>query len=308
MDLNAVQMLVTIVQAGSMTAGAERLGVPLPTASRRIRALEQALAVELLERSARGVKLTEAGSRLFEHASRGLDLLQEGRDALISDQAHIKGKLRLSVPPSFSPWWQLISDFQTDHPDIRIHLLSTERRVHPVEDGIDVALRVGRVEHDALIARHLLDYRHILVASPRLLTTFGTPNSPSDLSRFPCATWSLGTNTTGTWLFPDAPVEPNVVLSTNDSMHLLHSALSGDVITELPPFIVKDAIESGSLVALLVDYPLPSFSLNLLYPAHRHPSAVVRTYLEYCCRRVPWLIDACMATGNSGPGGRTRSS
>lgn len=293
MDLNAVQMLVTIVQAGSMTAGAERLGVPLPTVSRRIRALERALAVELLERSARGVRLTEAGVRLFEHASRGLDLLQEGRDALVSDQAHIKGKLRLSVPPSFSPWWQLISDFQKDHPDIRVHLLSTERRVHPVEDGIDVALRVGRVVHESLIAKHLLDYRHVLVASPRLLASYGTPNNPHDLSRFPCATWSLGTNTTGAWRFPGVVVEPNVVLSTNDSMHLLHSAVSGDVVTELPPFIVKDAIERGLLMPLLPDHLLPEFSLNLLYPAHRHPSAVVRTYLEYCRRRVPWLSDAC---------------
>lgn len=293
MDLNAVQMLVTIFQAGSMTAGAERLGVPLPTISRRIRALEQELKVELLERSARGVKLTEAGARLFEHASRGLDLLQEGRDALVSDQVHIKGKLRLSVPPSFSPWWQLISDFQKDHPDIRVHLLSTERRVHPVEDGIDVALRVGRVEHESLIARHLLDYRHVLVASPQFLESNGRPNSPQDLSRFPCATWSLGTNTTSTWRFPDLSMEPNAVLSTNDSMHLLHSAMSGEVITELPPFIVKEPIRRGQLVQLLSDYPLPEFSLNLLYPAHRHPSAVVRTYLEYCRRRVPWLVDAC---------------
>ncbi|EPJ84692.1 transcriptional regulator [Pseudomonas sp. CFII64] len=295
MDLNAVQMLVTIVQAGSMTAGAERLGVPLPTASRRIRALEQALKVELLERSARGVKLTEAGARLFEHASRGLELLQEAQDAVVSDQAHVKGKLRLSVPPSFSPWWQLISDFQKDHPDIRVHLLSTERRVHPVEDGIDVALRVGKLEHEALIARHLLDYRHILVASPQYLASHGMPSHPNDLSDFPCATWSLGTNTSGVWRFPEVSVMPNTVLSTNDSMHLLHSALAGEVMTELPPFIVKDAIQSGLLVPLLPDCPLPESSLSLLYPAHRHRSAVVHTYLEYCSRRIPWLVEACTA-------------
>ncbi|MBK3436328.1 LysR family transcriptional regulator [Pseudomonas sp. MF7448] len=293
MDLNAVQMLVAIVQAGSMTAGAERSGVPLPTISRRIRALERELEVELLERSARGVKLTEAGARLFEHASRGLDIVQEGRDALVSDQAHVKGKLRLSVPPSFSPWWQLISDFQKDHPDIRVHLLSTERRVHTVEDGIDVALRVGRVEHEAMIAKHLLDYRHVVVASPQFVATYGRPNSPEDLGRFPCATWSLGTNTSATWRFPGLTVEPNAVLSTNDSMHLLHSAMAGEVITELPPFIVKEAIERGQLVPLLSAYPLPESSLNLLYPAHRHPSAVVRTYLEYCLNRIPWLEHAC---------------
>jgi DNA-binding transcriptional LysR family regulator len=88
-------------------------------------------------------------------------------------------------------------------------------------------------------------------------------------------------------------VAPNAVLSTNDSMHLLHSVLAGEVITELPPFIVKDAIEQGLLVLLLRDYPLPEYALNLLYPAHRHPSTVVRTYLEYCRRRIPSLVDAC---------------
>jgi DNA-binding transcriptional LysR family regulator len=297
MDLNAVQMLVTIVQAGSMTAGAERLGVPLPTVSRRLRALEQTLKVELLERSARGVTLTEAGTRLYEHASRGLELLQEGHDAVMSDQAHVQGKLRLSVPPSFSPWYRLISDFQRDHPDVRVQLLSTERRVHPVEDGIDVALRVGKVEHEALIARHLLDYRHVLVASPAFLAAYGAPTQPRDLTELPCATWTLGANTKSTWRFADESVEPNAVLSTNDSMHLLQSVMAGEVITELPPFLVKDAIEAGLLVPLLVDYPLPSASLNLLYPAHRHPSAVVRTYLEYCRKRIPWLAEACTPSG-----------
>jgi DNA-binding transcriptional LysR family regulator len=299
MDLNAVQMLVTIVQAGSMTAGAERLGVPLPTVSRRLRALEQTLKVELLERSARGVKLTEAGTRLYEHASRGLELLQEGHDAVMSDQAHVQGKLRLSVPPSFSPWYRLISDFQRDHPDVRVQLLSTERRVHPVEDGIDVALRVGKVEHEALIARHLLDYRHVLVASPAFLAAYGSPTQPGDLIELPCATWTLGANTNSTWRFADESVEPNAVLSTNDSMHLLQSVMAGEVITELPPFLVKDAIEAGLLVPLLVDYPLPNASLNLLYPAHRHPSAVVRTYLEYCRKRIPWLVEACTPAGVS---------
>jgi DNA-binding transcriptional LysR family regulator len=297
MDLNAVQMLVIIVQAGSMTAGAERLGVPLPTVSRRLRALEQMLKVELLERSARGVTLTEAGTRLYEHASRGLELLQEGHDAVMSDQAHVQGKLRLSVPPSFSPWYRLISDFQRDHPDVRVQLLSTERRVHPVEDGIDVALRVGKVEHEALIARHLLDYRHVLVASPAFLAAYGAPTQPRDLTELPCATWTLGANTKSTWRFADESVEPNAVLSTNDSMHLLQSVMAGKVITELPPFLVKDGIEGGLLVPLLVDYPLPSASLNLLYPAHRHPSAVVRTYLEYCRKRIPWLVEACTPAG-----------
>lgn len=112
MDLNAVRMFVAAVHAGSLSAAAGRLEVSLPTLSRRIRELEAELNVRLFERNARGVKLTDVGTRLYEHASRGIESLEDAARAVASDEAQLKGTLRLSIPQPFEPWWELIAAFQ----------------------------------------------------------------------------------------------------------------------------------------------------------------------------------------------------
>src|SRR5258708_31687776 len=128
MDLNATHMFVAVVQAGSFPAAATRLGTPLATLSRRMRDLERQLRVQLLERSARGTKLTDAGARLYEHASRGIEALLEAEQAVVSDQARLKGRLRLSLPPTFYPWSDLLPAFHLRYPDIPVYVHSTERR------------------------------------------------------------------------------------------------------------------------------------------------------------------------------------
>src|SRR5271154_868017 len=175
MDLDATRMFVAVVQSGSLSAAATRLGIPLPTLSRRVRDLERQLKVQLLERSARGAKLTDAGTRLYEHAGRGIEALLEAERAVASDQAHLKGRLRLSLPQTFEPWWDLLAAFQRRYPDIQVYVYSTERRVDLIEDGIDVALRVGAIVHEAMVARHVLSIRNVLVASPKLVERFGMP-------------------------------------------------------------------------------------------------------------------------------------
>src|ERR1700756_4564617 len=171
-------MFVAVVQAGSISAAASRLGTPLPTLSRRIRDLERQLRVQLLERSARGTKLTDAGARLYEHASHGIEALLEAEQAVVSDQARLKGRLRLSLPQTVAPWWELLAGFQRRYPDIQVYVYSTERRVDLIEDGIDVALRVGAIEHEAMVARRILSFRNIVVASPELVERFGLPEEP----------------------------------------------------------------------------------------------------------------------------------
>src|SRR5260370_35015294 len=104
MDLNATRMFVGVVQAGSLSAAATRLGIPLPTLSRRIRDLERQLKGQLLERSGRGAKLTDAGSRLYEHASRGIEALLEGKQAVVANQARLKGRLTPQLPTPVAPW------------------------------------------------------------------------------------------------------------------------------------------------------------------------------------------------------------
>jgi len=282
MDLNATEMFVHVVQAGSLSAAAERAGVPLPTLSRRIRALERDLNVQLLERSARGTKLTDAGTRLYEYASRGIEVLAEAELAMMSDEAKLKGRLRLSLPPSFEPWWVLLGAFQAQYPDIRVSVYTTERQIDLVQDGIDVALRVGSIIHEAMVARRLMAYRHVLVAAPTLLERLGTPKSPNDLLRFPCAAWRPDVSSRRIWRLGNQDFEPNAVITTNDYLQLRGCAMAGQVVTELPPFLAADGIANGSLRTLLTQHPLPEQVVNLLYPSHRHPSSLVRAYLDFC--------------------------
>lgn len=290
MDLNAVQMFVHVVQAGSLSAGAARLQQPLPTVSRRIRELERQLNVQLLERSARGTRLTDAGARLYEHAGRGIEALNEAEQAVVSDQVRLKGRLRLSLPPAFEPWWDLLALFQRRYPDIQLNVYSTERRVDLVEDGIDVALRVGTIANEAMVARRVLLYRHVLVAGRELVERLGLPETVDALHRFPCGVFSSGANSTAAWRLGEDTIVPPSILTTNDYAHLLKRALAGDIVTELPPFLATPALRSGELIALLRDKPMLEQQIHLLYPSHRHPSTIVRTYLDFCQEQVPMLL------------------
>lgn len=282
MDLNAVEMFVSVVQTGSLSAAAQRLGVPLPTLSRKMRELERQLRVQLLDRSVRGSKLTDAGTRLYEHASRGIEALADARHAVLSAQSELKGYLRLSLPPSFEPWWALIHAFQVRYPEIRVFVYSTERRVDLSVDGIDVALRVGTIAHESMVARKVFEYRHQLVASRTLVDRLGAPARIEDLHRYPCATWAQNSYADVTWRLGDALFRPAPVLSTNDYAHLRYQVLSGNVMAELPPFMAHDDLLAGRLVALLPSAPFPRQEINLLYQSQRHPSAIVRAYLEFC--------------------------
>lgn len=282
MDLNAVKMFVAAVQAGSLSAAAARLEMPLPTLSRHIRQLEAALAVRLFERNARGVRLTDAGTRLYEHASRGIEALEDAALALASDETQLKGTLRLSIPPSFEPWWVLIAEFQRNHPHVRVSVFTTDLRVELVEDGIDVALRVGEVVHESMVGRRLFSYRHVLVASPRLLAGTGELTSPEGLRQLPCGAWNHNSASSAIWKLGDQSFEPEAVLFTNDYFHLRARAMAGELVTELPPFLARDAVQSGELRRVLPDFPMPVQEISLLYPSRRFVSSIVRAYIDFC--------------------------
>ena len=282
MDLNAVRMFVHAVQAGSLSAGAERAGVPLPTLSRRVRDLESELKVQLFDRAARGSRVTEAGARLYEFALRGIETLAEAERAVRNDQAKLKGRLRLSVPPCFEPWWKLLIAFQDRYPEIELAVYSSERRLDLIEEGIDVALRVGRIADDSLVARRILGYRHQLVAAPGLIERLGYPSNPSDLTRYPLSAWTANPCDRAIWRLNDLSLEPKPLVATNDYFQLRELALRGEAVTELPPFLAAPHLATGKLLAVLPSYLLPEQPLHLLYPVQRFPSTIVRAYLDFC--------------------------
>lgn len=286
MDLNATQMFVAVVRAGSLSAAAAKTRVPLATLSRNVRQMEEELGVQLLERSARGTKLTDAGHLLYEHASRGIDALHEGELAITSHQNVLRGRLRLSIPPSFEPWWDLLSAFQHEHPDIQVLVYTTERAVDLSVEGIDVALRIGPVAHESLVAKRLLSYRHVLVASPTLLRRTGVPQSPDALSALPTGIWVRDANARRVWRLGEREFEPTPILAVNDYLHLRQRAIQGDFVTELPPFLAAQALRDRRLVVLLPNHPFPEQQVSLLYQRLEQPSRVVRAYLDYCQRVV----------------------
>ncbi|NWA20812.1 LysR family transcriptional regulator [Serratia liquefaciens] len=292
MDFNATKMFVSVVQAGSLSAAADKTHVPLPTLSRRIRELERELDVQLLERSPRGIKLTEAGSRLYEHASRGVEALNEAQQAVMNDETRLKGRLRLSMPPNFDPWWDLLGAFQQRFPEISVSVFSTERRIDLVQDGIDVSLRVGTIVHESMVARQMLKYRHLLVAAPSLLAQFGQPASVEDLHHYPCASWAADSSSRGLWRLGHQVFEPKAVLVANDYALLRSRAVAGQAVTELPPFMANKEIAAGRLCAVLPSHPLPEQTLSLLYPSQRHPSRLVRAYLDFCQEQLTTYLSA----------------
>jgi DNA-binding transcriptional LysR family regulator len=186
----------------------------------------------------------------------------------------------------------LLAAFQRRYPDIEVYVYSTERRVDLSEDGIDVALRVGAIVHEAMVARRVVSYPNVVVASPKLLERFGLPDKPEALHRFPCAVWASRIDVPARWELGGHVIEPRPVLATNDYHHLCSRALAGDVVTELPSFLAAAPIRAKRLVPLLPRYPLPEWPISLVYPPHRHQSTIVRTYLDFCQSYLPKIVRA----------------
>jgi len=285
MDLKSVELFVRVVQRGSFSAASRHLDVPVATVSRRVSELERSLDVRLLERSTRQLRLTEAGATLYEFASRGLDEMDAGFLALQNRESEIKGTLRLSVPPNFEPWWKLLNDFQQQFPQINIDIYVTERKIDFIEDGIDVALRVGDVEYLSAIARQLISYKHVLVATPEFIKKYGEPESPQELSNYPCAAWSKQ-HAPRHWTLASKKIDMQPFMCVNDFSHMRYLALHHNCITEQPPFLVSDLIANKQMVEILPDYELPEFNVSLLYPSRKQLSRIARVYIDFCTTNI----------------------
>lgn len=281
MDLNSVELFVRVVQKGSFSAASRHTGIPVATVSRRISELERSLDVRLLERSTRHLRLTSAGSTLYEFVSRGLQEMDAGILALQNRESELRGTLRLSLPPNFEPWWELLKDFQEKFPFIELDIYATERKIDLIEDGIDVALRIGDVIYLSAVARKLMDYRHVLVATPLFVKTFGEPESPQDLSRFPCAAWTKKDDLVE-WSLGSKKVLIQASIRANDYPHMRYLTLQHLCITEQPPFMVSELIAKKRLVKILPDYDFPQVSVNLLYQSRHQLSRIARVYIDFC--------------------------
>ncbi len=282
MDFNAIKVFTAVVQAGSLSAGAARLQMPVATVSRKIKELENGLNVQLLERTGRGVQPTLIGQQVYEQAHLSVETLDNIAQQVIGEQAQCAGRLRLSLPLTFEPGWLLLGDFQAAYPRIEVFVLATERKLDLLAEGIDVALRSGGLATDSLVARKFGDMRLQLVASPDLLARCGTPHRPDELAQKPCIGWSPLPEHPVRWSLGGQSIIPPAAFCCNDYRQLRQLALLGRGITDLPDFFARPLLAEGALVEVLPDFPFPQLPLHLLYIKHRHPSSVVRVFVEFC--------------------------
>ncbi|VAW85269.1 Transcriptional regulator, LysR family, partial [hydrothermal vent metagenome] len=258
------------------------MAVPVATVSRRIASLESALGVRLLERSTRKLRLTEAGAILYEFTSRGLEEMDAGLLALSEQQQNLKGRLRLSLPPNFESMWKLLDSFQELYTNIEIDLFVTERRLDFIEDGIDVALRIGDLVSLSAIARLLLNYRHRVVASPKFLAENLFKN-PLDVTTHKCVAWAKKDQDI-VWSLGSEKITIKPFIRANDYAYMRYLALNHKYITELPPFYCQESIENGELIEVLPEHPMPSQQVNLVYPSRKHVSRITRVFIDYCVK------------------------
>lgn len=280
MDLNSARIFAHVTAKGSFSAAARFMGIPVSTVSRRVAELESSLNVRLLERSTRKLRLTEAGATLYNYVTRGVEEMDAGLLALTEKEKELRGRLRFSMPPSFEPMWALLDEFQALHSNIDIELVVSERRLEFIEDGIDVALRIGDIDSQSAVARQLMSYRHRLVASPEFLVG-SSIHAPRDILSLKCAAWSKQYQAI-TWSLGNESLDINPFIRANDYAHMRYLALKGKCITELPPFFCQQYIDRGELVEVLPEHVMPEEFVHLVYPSRKSVSRITRVFIDYC--------------------------
>ncbi|MFV1985584.1 MAG: LysR family transcriptional regulator, partial [Thiohalomonadales bacterium] len=295
MDLNAMYLFVYVVDYKSFSVASVKTGVPTSSISRKISELEANLNVKLLERTTRQLRLTEKGRIFYENIQPAVNTLYLARQNLVDNDAQDRGTLRITIPPGIekSVFIPLFEKFKKSFPDIRLKVLITGSELKFIEDGIDIALRIGELENNNLIAITLLEYEHVLVASPGYLNKHGTPVEPIQLNEHHLI---CGTNWHDTKQWKFVKNQQKFVLDINESLSLNHYAaiqlaIEKDMgIGELPSINCAKEIQQGKLIRVLPDWQFNAYNLaktkklklSIVYTANRYNSALIQIFKNFC--------------------------
>ena len=298
-----LQAFVTVVEAGSFTAAAERLDIAISAISRRVSALEERLGVQLLRRTTRRLNLTDTGRSFYEHSARILADLEEAEAAVAQEHGELRGNLRVAIPLSFGlrHMCKPIADFSRAHPRVTFDLDLNDRRIDLIAEGVDLAVRIGRLADSTLIARKLFEARTVVCAAPSYLEQRGMPETPEDLVDHDCLVYG-NLPDPGRWVCADSEgqrhsIEVNVTMTASSGDFLCAAASEGLGLALQPTFIAGETISRGELIPLLTDYEWPVSPAYAIYPPTRHLSYRVREFIDFLAARfsgVPyWDADCC---------------
>ncbi len=290
-----MQVFVAVVEAGSQTAAADKLGLSRPVVSRCLAELENWVGARLLHRTTRRLHLTHVGEEVLPMCQRMLDLAQDIQASARHPEDEPQGQLRVTCSTSFghAQLTDALAEFHERFPRVRIDLQLLDRTVNLVEEGIDLAVRISNDLDPQLIARHLAVCESILCAAPSYLQTHGIPQQAKDLERHNCLTHAYHDSTLWRFELAGEPVGVAVSgsLSSNDSVALMHAVTRGAGIALLPTYLCAGAIREGRLEVVLPDYRPTSLDIHAVYASRKHMSASLRTLLDFLVERFASVTD-----------------
>jgi len=296
MDLNRVQMFALVVEQGSFTGAAKALGLTKATISRKIAELEADAGVQLLFRTTRSLKLTEAGSAYYNRVCQILIDLKNAEDQLSASQQLIKGKLIIVCPVEMGQLYfgRIFARFLKTYPDISIEAELSNRKVDVIEEGIDVLFQITSNSDPRLQNYSLLNTSKALMASPEYLAKYGTPQTPQDLNKHRAVKLE-SEYIDGSWTLFDGKewvtVEPEAQLTVNNVTLAREAAIEGLGITSVPTLIAKQAIDEHLLIPLLEDFPMAQSKITMSLPKRAYLPRKYRAFIEFIYRAMSENLD-----------------
>jgi len=282
---------IRVVETGSISAAADRLGVAKSAVSRRLKELEGHLGVELFHRTTRKMNLTDTGRAFYHQSVRILEDVIEAEHATSQAHGTLKGSLKVALPSTFGLMHMgpAINEFLQANPQIEFDLDFNDREVDLIQEGFDLAIRIAMLPDSSLIARRLAPVKMVMCASPGYLERMGTPISPDELIAHQCLVYSL-IRDFETWQFHDArgnllTTKIHPYLKASNGEFLRDAAVDGQGIVLMPAFIAYKEIERGTLVPFLQDFKPPQLDAYAIYPQTRHLSQRVRAFVDFLVKR-----------------------
>ena len=298
--IQAVRLFIRVVDLGSFSKAAADLGVGQPAATKMVATLENKLGSRLLHRSTHGVSPTEVGLLYYEKCKLILHHVEEAESVAALMQSQVQGGLRIGTSVAFGRrvMVPLVMQFMRLNPKLQIELSFEDRYVDLIAQGIDVAIRMGRLADSGLGARYLGINPWVVVASPAYLAARGHPAVPADLGAHDALIYST-VQGDARWLLtgPDGRLSPVTVrgpLRSNNLSALLAAARGGLGIAALPRYVANESLKSGAVLALLPDWSLPAQEIHAVYPSPRLVPAKVIGFIEWLQDQFPddWWADS----------------
>jgi DNA-binding transcriptional LysR family regulator len=289
--LEAMSILLAVVDAGSLSAAARRLGTPLPTVSRKLAELEAHLHTRLLHRTTRSLSLTEAGAAYVEACRRILDEVGEAERIAAGEYATPMGDLTVTAPVVFGRLHivPVVAEFLAQYPKIGIKLLLTDRVVHLMEEQIDVALRIGELPDSTLMASGVGMVRMVVCGSPAYLAKHGVPSRPQDLAAHDCIGFDV-LESRRAWVFGSGKSALSVPvvsrLAVNTAEAAIDAAALGVGLVRVLSYQVAEAVTNGTLSVVLQDYESAPLPVSLVHKGQAPLPLKLRAFLDFAAPRL----------------------